>query len=165
MTQPLSQSRLQEVLHYNPVTGDFTWLERRPGISVDALAGSISSKGYRRIYVDNRQYKAHHLAWLYMTGQWPKCQVDHKDTCPANNAWNNLRQASNQENSFNRTHPNPNGLKGVSWKKRNKKWVAQISRDGKKVHLGMFATPEEAHAAYCKASKDLHGEFGNTGVK
>lgn len=32
-------------------------------------------------------------------------------------------------------------------------------RDGKNKHLGMFTTPEAAHAAYCAAALERFGEF------
>jgi hypothetical protein len=50
-------------------------------------------------------------------------------------------------------------LKGVDWHKPNKKWRAQIRKDGKVRHLGYFQTPEEAHLAYEEASdKDIRRE-------
>ena len=158
-----TQERLKKLLHYDPETGVFTWKVKRPGRSVGDVAGSVGTKGHRRIYLDNVQYKAHHLAWLYMTGEWPEDQVDHKDVDPDNNRWENLRAATNQQNCCNRVHPNPSGLKGVSWKRRNRKWVAQIGVDGKRIHLGLFDSAEAAHAAYCAAAERLHGEFANLG--
>lgn len=35
--------------------------------------------------------------------------------------------------------------------------------EGKKIHLGLFESPSEAHLAYCEAAKKLHGEFANFG--
>ena len=37
-------------------------------------------------------------------------------------------------------------------------WRALV--DGRKRFLGLHATPEAAHTAYCKASAELHGEYG-----
>jgi hypothetical protein len=48
-----------------------------------------------------------------------------------------------------------------------KKWAArvQFEKDGvKKVFLDYFETPEEAYIAACKAAKELHGEFYNSGA-
>ena len=55
-------------------------------------------------------------------------------------------------NGLQVTPNNTSGYKGVTWNKRAKKWRAQIWLDGKFVHLGTYATAEEAYAAYCRAT-------------
>ena len=75
----LTQERLKEVLHYDPETGIFMWLVAPNGrIRVGMEAGS-SHDGYIGIKVDRILYKAHRLAWFYMTGEWPANDVDHWD--------------------------------------------------------------------------------------
>ena len=87
--------------------------------------------------------------------------VDHIDGDGLNNRRSNLRHATRSENNCNRRAAlkNASGLKGVSWNKANKKWLAQIRFHKQKKHLGYFNTPEEAHAAYCAAANVLHGEY------
>jgi hypothetical protein len=79
----------------------------------------------------------------------------------------NLRIATNAENLQNRgmQRNNTSGFKGVSWYRRDGKWHARIGFNGKDKHLGYFDTAEAAYEAYCKAARELHGEFANTGVK
>lgn len=47
--------------------------------------------------------------------------------------------------------------------KHCERWRAEIFFEGKRKSLGRFKSPDEAYAAYCKAAKELHGEFANFG--
>jgi hypothetical protein len=163
----LTAKRLREVIDYKPETGEFIW--RYPinqGIHAGQQAGYVS-QGYRRIGIDGSTYLAHRLAWLYMTGEWPKEQVDHADGNRGNNAWRNLREATHAENHFNIgiISTNKSGFKGVSWFRKTRKWRARITANGKERTIGYFDTKELAHEAYRKAASELHGQFANFGTK
>lgn len=158
----ITLERLKEVLHYDPDTGVWTWRiwmgARAPK---GARAGCVTSEGYRHIRVDRRLYLAHRLAVLYMTGEWPTETVDHKNVTPGDDRWENLRNATGSQNIAN-SHTrcdSSSGLKGVSWHRQAKRWKAQIQTSGKKRHLGLFATREAAHEAYCVAAAKHFGEF------
>ena len=89
-------------------------------------------------------------------------QVDHISGDGLDNRRSNLRLATNTENSRNQPvrKSNTSGFKGADFHKAVGLWRARIRCDGnRRVHLGYFATPEEAHAAYCVAARKLHGEF------
>lgn len=93
-------------------------------------------------------------------------EIDHIDGNGLNNRRRgkakNLRiasQAENRQNSCIRRH-NTSGLKGVSFHKPLGKWRAQIAKDGKNMHIGLFGCITAAHLAYAKASAKLHGEYG-----
>jgi hypothetical protein len=58
----------------------------------------------------------------------------------------------NQQNSGKR-RDNTSGYQGVFWHKRDYRWVAQIKHNQKQIHLGYFATTEEAIAARKAAEK------------
>jgi hypothetical protein len=92
-------------------------------------------------------------------------EVDHIDGDGLNNRRCNLRLATRSQNMRNQrlNSRNTSGFKGVSWDKRDKKWLAYIKVYRKKIHLGSFDTPEDAHAAYCDAAARLHGEFAKLG--
>lgn len=86
-------------------------------------------------------------------------QVDHVNGRGLDNRRANLRLATNAENARNRTRQsnNASGYKGV--RKSNSRWSAEIRCDGVCKYLGIFDTPELAHAAYCDAAARLHGKF------
>lgn len=88
-------------------------------------------------------------------------QVDHINHDTLDNRKSELRFCSYAQNQYNqgRRSNNTSGCKGVSLHKPSGKWQAQIALNGKTIHLGLFATKEEAYTAYCNAALELHGEF------
>lgn len=154
----LTQARLKEVLKYDPETGQFTWLVSTSNrVKVGAVAGYSRWDGYVCIRIDGILYLSHRLAWLYMTGEWPENEIDHRDLDKSNARWENLRPATRQQNAANMATWSATGFKGVH--KDGKGYGARIKIDGKKKYLGYFLTPEEANAAYVKAANDAFGEF------
>jgi hypothetical protein len=87
-------------------------------------------------------------------------EVDHIDGCRINNQKSNLRLATRTENRRNLKpyRSNSTGFKGVV-RTRTGFWAARIGLDGKKIHLGQYATPEEAALAYNLAALKYFGEF------
>ncbi len=149
-TNELTAEYLRSILNYEPATGIFTWKVRTANrVKVGDVAGSQDGRGYLLISVQSRRYLAHRLAWLYMYGEWPEDQLDHINRNRSDNRRANLREVSHKQNGQNASKPsnNTSGHPGVSWNKRISKWVAYITHNQKKVHLGCFATIEEAVAA------------------
>jgi hypothetical protein len=165
----LTRERLMERLDYDALSGAFTW-KAEPALGTawnkrfaGTPAGNVEQKEqYLRIGIDGRRYKAHRLAWLYVYGCWPAGRLDHANTYRTDNRIGNLREASAKENACNRRirRDNTSGFKGVRWRRQSRTWIASIQNDGVMIHLGTFETKEDAHAAYAKASVDLHGKFG-----
>lgn len=90
--------------------------------------------------------------------------VDHINGDTLDNRKCNLRKCTSAENTRNQklSKINTVGLKGVTHSKISGKYIAQISVNWKNTYLGVYKTAEEAHAAYCEASKKYHGDFGRT---
>lgn len=165
MTCDLSQSYLQSILNYDPETGYFVHrINTRNGKGkVGCRAGFAHKQGYWHLKIDGRTFKAHRLAFLWMTGLVP-AEVDHIDNNKSNNRWANLRSATRSENRANtpRSRSNTSGLKGVSWFKTVNKWRAQIKTRGRSIDLGLYECPAAAHFAYIVASKEVFGSFSRS---
>jgi len=101
----------------------------------------------------------HTLAWFYVYGEW--VELDHKDRIGGNNAIDNLRPATHQQNMCNQgvRYTNMLGVKGVQ--KRHNKYRAYITVNYKTIHIGTFDTLEAAIDARTKAANFYHGEFSN----
>lgn len=94
----------------------------------------------------------------------PDKQVDHIDRNKFNNQRPNLRSASNGQNRANSrcAQSSLTGLKGIK-KRKNGRFGAIITVDGKKIWLGTFDTKEEAHEVYVTAAKTYFGDFACAG--
>lgn len=63
----LTVERLREILNYNPETGALTWRIRAgQRCHVDAVVGTRTDQGYRRVKINGHSYLAHVLAWVYV---------------------------------------------------------------------------------------------------
>jgi len=163
-----SQERLQELFEYSVITGELTWKKKPHPLANRVVVGAkaTNSNGhYLQTIVDGQYFVSHRIVWMLVTGEDPgDLEVDHKDLDKLNNSWHNLRLCTRAQNQGNRTKRSDNqtGFKGVYPLPRLGKYAAQIQHEGFQQNLGLFPTPEEAHAAYCKAALELHGDFART---
>lgn len=92
--------------------------------------------------------------------------VDHKDRNPLNNCKSNLRICTHAQNNCNRSiqKGNTKGIKSVATVKRKNgpdRYVASISLNNTKKHIGTFDTEKQAALAYNEAAKKYYGEYAN----
>lgn len=154
--------QLRAELHYTPETGVWTRLVARCNrVKIGDIAGCPDSYGYTRIRVFGDAYTSSRLAWFYMKGEWPPCDLEHADDCPGHDWWSNLRLATREQNQMNRRarHDNRLGKKNISFRKDMNKYRLRMSVDQKRVTVGHFDTWEEARVVYEERVK-IHGEFG-----
>ncbi|WP_407300150.1 HNH endonuclease [Raoultella planticola] len=154
METEITLDELRGLVRYDPDTGCFHHLVARKNVSVGDVAGGLDMEGYIRLRLNGRRYKAHRLAIFYMTGKWPKA-VDHKNKNRSDNRWCNIRPCSLAENNQNPgiSPKNKSGCPGVHWHGRQKKWIAAIQIDRKKLHLGSFSSKEGAEAVAVAAHR------------
>ena len=155
----LTQTYLKSVLDYDRETGEFVWLRSAGTRSEGSSAGHVRKDGYVTISIDTRAYKAHRLAWLYAHGYLPAFRIDHKDNNPSNNALDNLRPATHEQNLANqkRHSNNTSGFKGVS--ARGSKFRSYVNANKRRYWTGNFDTAKEAYEARMELAKHLHGEY------
>lgn len=86
-------------------------------------------------------------------------KVDHiNGNDVTNNKLDNLQLLTNRGNISKQNIVSSSKYVGVSWNKKNKKWITHIYLYDKNKYLGLFNTEEQAHQAYLKALDDYNVE-------
>lgn len=161
---------LNECLDYNPEKGLLIWRHRPERHFKDGktfkscnkrhgnkTAGGLSKNGYIYIEINSESYLAHRLAWALYYDYFPENEIDHKDRIRHHNWIDNLREASHVCNIRNKgiMSNNKSGVTGVSFNKKNKKWIGTIAitGNGKNIYLGSFKLFDDAVKARWEAEK------------
>ena len=154
----VTQADVLELFDY--LNGNLSWRVNRSSMKAGQLAGHLKSTGYMAVRINNKEYKAHRIIYLWHHGYLPAC-IDHIDGNRSNNKIDNLRPATTSQNNWNSKRPrkNTSGLKGVCWCKRDKKWLARVQINGKQLHLGYFNNIDDAEVAIRNARESNHGEY------
>lgn len=174
----LTQEEALKMFQYDADTGVLYWRQWRSHPKCASrkslrIAGSVFEGKYIRVTIKTKRVLAHRLIWLIVHGEWPKNLIDHRDGNGLNNRIENLRAASKMQNCRNRkpiSDLSASGFRGVfrNTKKKEhhnqtKPWGAKIMVNWKIIHLGCFATKEEAFEARKKAEEKYYGEFACNG--
>lgn len=115
-----------------------------------------NGKGYKQLftYKDGKFYKAylvHRLVWEAFNGKIEDgFVIDHINRNKSDNRLENLRIVTFVQNLWNQD------VKGYSWFARANKWIARITVNGKRIHLGYFDLEDDARKAYVNAKKVYH---------
>lgn len=119
----------------------------------DGYAGRVALPERQTVYLHKLVYERKYGTTF--------TKVDHKNRNRLDNRKENLRLATNQQNTVNCKlySTNKSGYKGVHWRKSHQKWVALIVVRRKSIFLGYFDTPEKASKAYKKAASKYFGIF------
>jgi hypothetical protein len=150
----LTQAQLKHLYFYEPETGAFVHKE------TNKIQWQVDERGYVRIRINKKRYRAHRLAFLYMTGQMPK-NIDHINGKGADNRWVNLRECTQAQNCRNRkvSIDTKSGIKNVIWHEESKRWKVVICCNGKQYDYGFFYDLDIAELVAIGARVKYHGEF------
>lgn len=118
---------------------------------VGQRVGCINTEGYRVFGFKGRQYKEHREVFFIVHGYYPDI-IDHENKDRSDNRPSNLRDATPNQNQYNRS-----GIRG--YRKKNNKYEARISFNGRRMALGTYNCPTTARLVYMKAAKELYGEW------
>lgn len=157
----ISQIDVANLFEYKD--GTLIWKINRSKGKVKAgdVAGGITSKGYLRVMINYKEYPLHRIVFLLHHGYFPQV-VDHINGNPLDNRIENLRDATNQTNQYNRKcgANNTSGCKNVSWNQKKNVWQVHL-RHNKKVKSWYVKDFELAELIAHEARALYHGSFAN----
>lgn len=86
-----TQAAVRRLFDYDHRSGRFVWrVDAPPRGKAGAVPGTLRRDGLRTVSIAGRLYHAHHLIWLYTTGEWPPCRLTFKDADRSNLRWRNI---------------------------------------------------------------------------
>ena len=156
----LSQRYLKELLNYDAKTGKLYWKKRLSQRTQIGQEAGFLHFGYIKVTINYTHYLAHRLIWIMQYGENPILDIDHINGNRADNRLSNLRIVTRRQNTSNKACHRAGKLVGANYRPKagtgiidrpHRGWFSNIQIQGKRIHLGTFATELEAHQAYIKA--------------
>ena len=145
---------LREHFSYDPETGIVTRI--KAGKTRPDMLGPVGSRvksGHLHVKFNGKSLKLHRLAWKLQTGVEAPDFIDHRNRCPSDNRWKNLRAATRTQNGGNKIKYRGKWMAGVY--PCGSKWLAR----GRAKWIGTYGTEQDAHDAYVKWHRETYGEF------
>lgn len=136
------------------IKGKTFYIDRKDWAPLKDLTWHVGQYVYTQ--VNNKSIYLHRLIMNPPKGLY----VDHINRNPLDNRRKNLRIATQSQNMANQgiAKHNSSGYKGVSFHKASQKWQAYIEC-GKKIHIGCFASRDEAAHIYNQVAIQIFGDF------
>lgn len=125
--------------------------------------GSISDRGYGKMYSNGKYVYAHRFAYEKAHGSLPDgLQLDHicHVRCCVNPA--HLRPATNKQNHENlkgSRSDSRSGIRGAVWSSQKNKYAAQVWHHGKRYHLGFYEDPVQAGMVASAKRAELYTHY------
>lgn len=149
----ITVEQLREFFGYDPGLGRIIRVKQfRRGPKVqDKMASSAGPGGYRTINFLNTRLQESYVVWAVVNGEFPVGRIKYLDGDKTNTRIENLVLMSDSTNTTADGERLPAGVQKMT----NGRYRAHIYH-GTKHHLGVFATAEEAGAAYQRAVLIVH---------
>lgn len=156
---------VKEYFYYCKYTGNIVRTKLTPIGTNKGRTGIISQKkaGYILFRFLGRDVYGHRFAYFSHYGVIPENKdIDHINGIKSDNAIGNLREATRSQNMQNRRKAqssNKSGLLGVTTRCMKNRTVFSATiyiQNKKRVYLGIFDTPEDAHNAYVENKRKYH---------
>lgn len=159
MPEGLTVDVLRTMLAVHP--GGLVWTSgRRAGRPAGFRHTGARSESYWRVSVRGRRLLRSRIVFALTHGRWPTAELDHVNRDTLDDRPENLREATRAQNNQNRrTYRKASALPRGVVLKPSGRYQASIGVDGRRRTLGMFATAEEASAAYESARGVCYGAF------
>jgi hypothetical protein len=155
----IDQNTVRKLFHYDAESGMLFWRNGN-GRNVKPWqeAKSCNGQGYYSVKVNGTNYRVHRLIWLYVYGNFPTKDIDHKNRIRTDNRLCNLRDVSRTDNCQNISLPNHNksGHIGVSWFQLRKTWTVYVKVNKKNKWLGYYKNLDDAIAARKEGEKQYY---------
>lgn len=121
--------------------------------------GACLPTGYGAFRHEGKTVYPHRLSYAWTNGEIPEgLQVDHRCHDRSCVRPEHLRLVTNAQNLQNRrgaTRASTTGVRGVSWDKTHRKYMAHVTLSGKRYNAGYFDTLEAAEAAAIAKRREL----------
>jgi len=121
--------------------------------------GASDEAGYGHLWFGGRARSSHRAAFELLHGPIaPGLLIDHVCHTPACVNPAHLRLVTHKQNGENRAGATANstsGVLGVYWNQAAQKWHARVRHNKQRVHVGFFATLEDAERAVVAARISL----------
>ncbi len=123
--------------------------------------------GYCQVGFNGRIVYHHTVVWVLSTGKdIPQgMDIDHINGNKIDNRMENMRLVTRRENTQNgKVHRNGQ-LFGSSLDRRSGKYITKILISGKRIHIGLYNTEQQAHEAYRIACRHIPDYVDNASFR
>ncbi len=145
----VTQKRVRELFDYRSDGALIRKVRVAQRVRVGDAPGCKTPYGYLITVVDGEHIFNHRIVWLWHKGYIPEHNIDHINGIKTDNRIENLREASPSCNNLNsgKRVDNKSGVRGVSWSRKDNRWVAILWRNKKRGVFGYYKEFSEAALA------------------